>query len=175
MSTYWANKGYAVLVQDEAHVQLKIVPKRTWSRQKNPTITTKGMWGNKRVTIMGVIGKDGAHYFDFYDSGNWENTKDFLLKVYEPFGPTLIFMDNASYHKKREIKALTRKLKGKIQIRFLPTYTPELSPIEPQWIGCKNWVNSTPLEDLVQLSNGLQTAINQGIIKIVKLYDCYTA
>ncbi len=52
---------------------------------------------------MGVIGKDETHYFDFYDSGNWDNTKDFLLKVYEQFGPVLIFMDNAPYHKKREI------------------------------------------------------------------------
>ncbi len=175
MSAFWTNKGYTVLVLDEAHVHVRIVPKRTWSRQKNPSITTKGMWGNKRVTIMGVIGKDETHYFDFYDSGNWDNTKDFLLKVYEQFGPVLIFMDNAPYHKKREIKSLTRKLEGKIQIRFLPTYTPELSPIEPQWISCKNWVNSTPLKGLAQLGNGLQTAINQGVIKIVKLYDCYIA
>ena len=83
-------------------------------------------------------------------------------------------MDDYSYHKKREIKSLTRKLKGKIQIRFLPTYAPELNPIEPQWAGCKKWANSAPLRGLMELGNGLQTAINQGVIKIVKLYDCYT-
>ena len=83
-------------------------------------------------------------------------------------------MDDYSYHKKHEIKSLTCKLEGKIQIRFLPTYTPELNPIEPQWTGCKKWVNSTPLKNLEHLANGLQTAINQGVIKIVKLYDCYT-
>lgn len=49
---------------------------------------------------MGVIVKDGVYYFDFYNSGNWINTKDFLLKVFKQFGPVLIFMDNASYHKK---------------------------------------------------------------------------
>ena len=175
MTAFWTNRGYAVLVQDEAHVYLKIVPKRTWSRQKKPVISTKGMWGNKRVTIMGVIGKDGTHYFDLYDSGNWENTKKFLLKVHEQFGPVLIFMDNASYHKKREIRALTRKFEGKIQVRFLLPYTPELSPIEPQWTGCKKWVNSTPLENLAHLSKGLKTAINQGVVKIVKLHDYYIA
>ena len=84
-------------------------------------------------------------------------------------------MDDYSYHKKREIKSLTRKLEGKIQIRFLPTYAPELNPIEPQWAGCKKWANSAPLRGLMELGNGLQTAINQGVIKIVKLYDCYTA
>ncbi len=97
MSAFWTNKGYTVLVLDEAHVHVRIMPKRTWSRQKNPSISTKGMWGNKRVTIMGVIRKDVAHYFDFYDSGNWDNTKDFLLKVYEQFGPVLIFMDNGTW------------------------------------------------------------------------------
>ena len=28
-ATYWTNKGYTVLVQDEAHVQMKIVPRKT--------------------------------------------------------------------------------------------------------------------------------------------------
>ena len=72
--------------------------------------------------------------------------------------------------KKREIRALTRKLREYTDQMFTHR-TSELSPIEPQWIGCKNWVNSTPLKKLVQLGNRLQTAINQGIIKIVKIYD----
>ena len=175
MTKHWTSQGYTVLVQDEAHVQLKITPRKTWTREKNPIISTKGMWGNKRVTIMGVIGKDGISYFDFYDSGNWDNTKDFLLKVFKQFGLVLVFMDNASYHKKHELRALTRETNGKMQFRFLPKYTPELNPIESQWKGCKDWVHSTPLKDTKHLADGLQTAIKQGVIKIVKLYDCYVA
>ena len=128
MSVFWINGGYAVLVQDESHVQLKIVPKRTWNRQKNTSISTKVMWGNKSH-------HNGRHWqrrdalFWLYNSGNWKNTKDFLLKVYEQFGPVLIFMNNYYYHKKREIKALTRKLKGNIQIRCLPTERQNSAPL----------------------------------------------
>ena len=103
MATHWSRKGHRILVMDEAHVHLKIVPRTTWTRAKNPTIPTSGMWDRGRVTIMGVIGDDGLNYFDFCDTGNWENTKMFLLKVYAEFGRTLIFMDNASYHIAREL------------------------------------------------------------------------
>lgn len=70
--------------------------------------------------------------------------------------------------------ALTRKTVGKTQFRFLAKYTPELNPIEPQWISCKDWIHSMPLKDVEHLAARLKTAISQGIIKIVKLYDFYT-
>ena len=173
MSAFWGGRGYTVLVEDEAHIRLKIVPRTTWSREKNPVISTRGMWGSKRVTIMGVIGRDGAHYFGFYDAGNWENTRDFLLKVHEQFGPVLIFMDHASYHQERNLNALTRETCGGMQFRFLPRYTPELNPIETQWSGCKDWVYSTPLKDPKHLARGLGGAIKRNIVKIAKLHDCY--
>ena len=160
-------------MQDEAHVQLKIVPRTTWSRARNPAMSTGGMWGRKSVTITGAMGGDGEHYFGFYDAGNWENARDFLLRVYERFGPVLIFMDNASYHQKRNLGALARETGGGMQFRFLPKYTPELNPIETQWSGCKDWIHGTPLRDAAHLARGLDGAIRRNIIKIARLHDCY--
>ena len=173
MATHWGRKGHRILVMDEAHVHLKIVPRTTWTRAKNPTIPTSGMWDRGRVTIMGVIGDDGLNYFDFCDTGNWDNTRMFLLKVYAEFGRTLIFMDNASCHIAGELEKITRQTGGGMQFRFLPKYTPELSPIETQWIPCKNWIYSTPLKDARHLAMGLKGAISRGIVGIVKMHADY--
>ena len=173
MPAYWCNGGHTVLAEDEAHVHLKIVPRRTWSGERNPAISTKGMWGGRRVTIMGVIGRDGIHHLGFYDAGNWENTKRFLLDVHGKFGPVLIFMDNARYHQEYNLRALTRQTDGEMQFRFLPKYTPELNPIETQWPGCKKWIYSTPLKDSEHLARGLGGAIRRNIVKISKLHEYY--
>ena len=60
-----------------------------------------------------------------------------------------------------------------MQFRFLPKYTPELSPIETQWVPCKNWIYSTPLKDAGHLARGLKGAISRGIVRIVKMHEYY--
>ena len=115
------------MVMDEVRARLKIVHRTTQAREKNPVIPTSGMWDGGRVTIMGAMGDDGLNYFDFCNTGNWDNTKMFLLRMYAEFGRALIFMDNASYHIAGELKKITYQTNGEMQFRFLPKYTPELA------------------------------------------------
>jgi transposase len=42
-----------------------------------------------------------------------------------------VLMDNASFHKSADTKALIES-KG-CHLKYLPTYSPDLNPIEPQW------------------------------------------
>lgn len=55
--------------------------------------------------------------------------KDVLLPII-PQGKTII-LDNASFHKSPRTKSLIES-KGCF-LKFLPTYSPDLNPIEQQW------------------------------------------
>ncbi len=51
---------------------------------------------------------------------------------------TIIVMDNARFHRKKEIEALVR-LYG-CSVAWLPKYSPDLNPIEKCWANLKNWL-----------------------------------
>ncbi len=46
-----------------------------------------------------------------------------------------IILDNASFHREKELRTLLRW--KKVNLLFLPTYSPDLNPIEPQWANMK--------------------------------------
>ena len=58
---------------------------------------------------------------------NWNNLPepDLFTK------PSVIIMDNTSFHKGKELKELFEKHNHKLV--FLPAYSPELNPIENMW------------------------------------------
>ena len=49
-------------------------------------------------------------------------------------------MDNASVHKGGRIDEIVQK--ADCSILYLPTYSPDLNPIEHHWVGIKNTVRS---------------------------------
>ena len=57
--------------------------------------------------------------------------------AHEKSGRVLVFMDNASFHKKAALRKMTHDTGGDMQFEFLPPHTPELNPIEAQWAQFK--------------------------------------
>lgn len=51
---------------------------------------------------------------------------------------TIITMDNARFHKKKEIMEIA-KFYGCV-VAWLPKYSPDLNPIEKTWASLKNWL-----------------------------------
>ena len=49
---------------------------------------------------------------------------------------TVIIMDNAAFHRKKPLQEMVQKY-GHI-IVFMPTYSPDLNPIEHKWAQAKN-------------------------------------
>ena len=45
----------------------------------------------------------------------------------------LLVLDNARYHKAKELKQFFLKRKDKLELLFLPPYSPDLNPIEIEW------------------------------------------
>lgn len=51
--------------------------------------------------------------------------------IYTLFDNSSVVMDNASFHKSPTTRTLIES-KG-CTLKYLPTYSPDLNPIEPQW------------------------------------------
>lgn len=61
-----------------------------------------------------------------------------LLKVI-PRG-SVIILDNASFHRKKELKKLAKEAGCKVI--FLPPYSPDLNPIEKVWANLKKFLKN---------------------------------
>ena len=62
-------------------------------------------------------------------------------------------MDNASFHSKKHLKGIAEK--HKIELIFLPPYSPELNPIEHFW----NWLKKK-VSDVIKFCKNLDRAIS---------------
>ena len=79
---------------------------------------------------------------------DWFRTK--LVKSV-PKGSTVI-MDNASIHPKKKLRNLARH--HGLKLLFLPTYSPDLNPLEKDWANMKN-----ALVDMLPEYHDLPTAV----------------
>ena len=69
----------------------------------------------------------------------FENWFEFTLIPRIP-RKSYIVLDNATFHRKKQLRKLARKYKCKII--FLPPYSPELNPIEKRWANTKKKLRS---------------------------------
>ena len=175
---WYVARGYVVLCLDEAHLVLMERTGRGWFQRggragPKAVVPTSGR-PRGRTSMFGVIG-DGAHMFRFYDKADAGNLRDFLLRVHASMGRILVFMDNASYHRKGMLDDLARETDRGIVCRFFPAYAPELVPIEPQWREIKRHLANTVCFDIRDAKRTVMKGLRQGVIKTVRMQDCLTA
>lgn len=70
---------------------------------------------------------------------------------------TVIVMDNAAFHRKRELEKLTED--AECSILFLPPYSPDLNPIEKFWSWLKRKLRET-LENFSTLNDAITSAFS---------------
>ena len=72
---------------------------------------------------------------------NGESTIRFLEKIEQAYPPkkrVYLFLDNARYYKNQKVKAFLET--SKIEVHYLPPYSPNLNPIERLWKWIKQRV-----------------------------------
>lgn len=96
---------------------------------------------NKRISVIGI--RDHKHQllhpFMFEGSTTKELFKAYLKKILLPNLPksSYLVMDNATFHKGEDIKKLIKSYN--INLLYLPTYSPDLNPIEKKWSQIKSY------------------------------------
>lgn len=114
----------------------------------------------KRTNIIGAFSNNNL-IINYVEKVNSEKIIEFLncLKIhYKKF---VIVMDNAGWHRSKDVLIYLDINKESIFVEYLPPYSPELNPIETCWrIIRKNVLDSNLFQDLSMLRNGINEFIN---------------
>jgi transposase len=90
----------------------------------------------ERQTTFGSIDiKTGKMVINFADKGNYQSFKKHLKKVLWEFKDArkiIMILDNVRYHHAKLLKKFLAK-HDKIELMYLPAYSPDLNPIERAW------------------------------------------
>lgn len=123
---------------------------------------------DKRISVIAVrnYNHDLLHPFYFKGSTNKELFKTYLNQVLLPNLPqnSYLIMDNASFHKGEDIEELIRSYN--INLIYLPTYSPDLNPIEKKWAQIKSWYRKLQydVDDKIQLLDELLSGKEYAIV-----------
>ena len=68
------------------------------------------------------------------ESGNTRTFFKFLMKIVKQnTQKVILILDNVRYHHAKRLKPILEKYKHKIELLFLPAYSPDINPIERVW------------------------------------------
>jgi transposase len=127
-------KKDAIYFADATHPQHNSVPAYGWIK-KGQEKELKANCGRQRLNINGAINIETLEpVTGFYDTINAQATIDLFAKIeakHPEADVIYIFVDNARYYRSCVLK---EHVEGtKIELMFLPPYSPNLNPIERYW------------------------------------------
>lgn len=131
--------GAEIYFGDEAGVRSDFHSGKTWApKGKTPIIRTTGArFGFNMISavspkghmrFMVVEGRVAAQQF-------CEFLRRLVIKAEKPI---FLILDGHPVHRSAKVKNLVESINGKLQIFFLPPYSPELNPDEHVWNDLKN-------------------------------------
>ncbi len=169
---------------DECGFSLRVIRRRTWTG-KGKRKKVQGQRRRGRVNLMGglrysdkkricfLIRKGDSSTFyeqlkklnklvkqEWISQGNRE--EDFEEKGTK----ILIVLDNASFHKKKEILRDIEKNLPNIILEFLPAYSPDYNLIELVWHSAKEYIAHREFENKEQLAKVVNSLLNEGGLTI---------
>ena len=128
--------GTVFLFGDGMHLVHQNIPGLCWGDPKRPPVL-KTNTGRQRLNILGAYNPDSYSFVHLTGEENCNADRvieyfDMIIKTYRQAPRIVLFLDNARYFK---AKIVTRWLEdhSKLQIEFLPPYSPNLNLIERFW------------------------------------------
>jgi len=119
-----------------------------------------GHW--ERLTVIGALGLEGVVASMSIAAAT--TTAVFLAFVEQALVPVLrarpdaiVVMDNLGAHKAKRVRNALEA--AQIAYRYLPSYSPDLNPIEPCWSKLKGWLRVSAARTLEGLEAELGPAL----------------
>ena len=82
---------------------------------------------------------------------------------FQKAGPKIVvILDNASYHKRKDILVEIDKNLSNIILEFLPAYSPDFNLIELVWHSCKEYIAHRLFQSIAELEEMLNKLLNEG-------------
>lgn len=169
---------------DETGFSLRVIRRKCWGKRGQRKKLT-GQRGRGRVNVMGGIREqDRKRVCFFIQKGNADTFYEQVEQLHEfvkhewiaqahsaaqfqQHGPKIvIILDNASYHKRLDIRERITKELPNIVLEFLPAYSPDFNLIELVWHSCKEYIAHRLFKSVDELRNLLENLLNQGELVI---------
>ena len=109
-----------------------------WSiKGLQPRIQEK-QYKRERITLFGAVNPiSGEIIIQQAEKGNGKTFLKYLKKIIRFYkntsGKIHLILDNVRYHHAKIIKPFLEKHKNKIELIYLPAYSPDFNPIERVW------------------------------------------
>lgn len=132
-------EGAEVYFGDESGVRTDHHAGTTWAPVgQTPVVEVTGERAS--VNMISAVSPGGALKFDVFFGGcNGTVFVEFLKKLmHDAPGPVFLVLDNVSFHKAKIVRDCVASLEGRLELFFLPGYSPELNPDEWVWKNVKN-------------------------------------
>lgn len=146
---------------DEAGLNLSM--SRLFARAKDGERAVGSVPGNKggNVTLVGGLGLDGlVASMTIPGSINTEIFLTFVTQVLAPqlWKGAIVVMDNLRVHHAECIRVAIESVGARV--KFLPPYSPDLSPIELCWSKLKQFLRSSEARTLESLNQAMTEAVD---------------
>jgi transposase len=132
-------EGARVFFADEAGCRTDHHAGTTWAPVgQTPVVESTGK--RESIGMASAISMRGAMHWMIYD-GMMDSSLfiEFLdLLIHDIRGKIFLIVDNAPYHKSKETREWVEKHSNRIELFFLPSYSPDLNPDEWIWKNVKN-------------------------------------
>jgi transposase len=132
-----------------------------------------GLRYSDKKRICFVIKKgDSQTFYEQLEKLNEEVKKEWVLQgnkeeEFEKIGPKIvIILDNASFHKKKEIGEEIKKNLPNIILEYLPAYSPDYNLIELVWHSAKEYIAHRNFENKEELEKTVNNLLNEGGLTI---------
>ena len=132
-------EGAKIFFADEAGCRTDHHSGRTWS-PVGQTPVVKNLGKHDSIGMASAISMQGAMFWMTYD-GSMNSTlfTEFLnLLIHDIEGKIFLIVDNVKYHSSKETSEWTQEHRDRIELFFLPAYSPDLNPDEWVWKNVKN-------------------------------------
>jgi len=126
--------GAEIYFGDEAGVRSDCHAGTTWGvKGQTPVVRSTGQ--RRSVNMISAVSARGALRFMLTKGRvNGSVFVEFLKRLmHNAARPIFLILDGGSYHRSRPVKGYVATLGGRLQLFFLPPYSPELNPDEQVW------------------------------------------
>lgn len=109
-----------------------------WSEKGKQPMIQKKQYKRERVTLFGAVNPiSGEVIVQQANKGNGITFLKYLKKILRFYkntkGKIYLILDNVRYHHAKILKPFLEKNKNKIELMYLPAYSPDFNPIERVW------------------------------------------
>ena len=125
-----------IVFEDEASLSNTATISYGWSKRMNQPKICQPQRKKERRTIFGcVCPQTGKLVTHVAETGNTVTFFKFLRIVVQAFEGKKVYMilDNVKFHHAKRLKPILERYSHRIELIFLPPYSPDLNPVERVW------------------------------------------